>query len=256
MKTYKMTKIIIVDDEARARNILRILIERNLTGIEIRTAESGAKALELIKEDIPDLIFLDIQMPFMNGFEFLEQLTERPFETIFTTAFDEYAIKAIRFAALDYLLKPIQESQLKEAYSRFQNKKTKEASLKLQYQNLLHNLQLPNHGVPQLTVASLEETRLIPITQIIRCEASSNYTKIYLQDESSILASKTLKEYEAILSSTGFLRVHKSHLVNAFFIERIVNKSELILSNNDRIPISRRRKELINNWLQQSSQKE
>lgn len=241
-----MTDILIIDDESRARNILALLLQRNIKDdIVIRSADGAQEGLRMIKEQCPDLLFLDIQMPHMNGFELLESFQSIPFEVIFTTAFDEHAIRAIQFSALDYLLKPIREDLLAIAYDRFLTRKSSLSGLALKYSNLLHNLELGENEIPQIAISSQQETRLVKINTIIRMEADSNYTQIFLDDDIRIISTKTLKSFDSILQAFNFIRTHKSHLVNPAKIVKIIRSQDLIMEDGATVPISRRRRELL-----------
>lgn len=241
-----MIKAIIVDDERRARNILRVLIEKHAPQItEIIEADGGIEGLYLIKEHQPDVVFLDIEMPFMNGFDLLSELSKRNFDIIFTTAYDQYAIKAIRYSALDYLLKPINIQELKNAVQRLIEKKNSTPNKGGLYQNFLHNLKNIETDIPRLAIATKENTVFFDIKNIMRCEASNNYTFFYLKNGKKFLSSKTLKEYDAILSEYNFFRVHKSHLVNLNYVHELTSKGVLIMRDQSTVEVSRRKKQMV-----------
>lgn len=247
MKKTKKIKALIIDDESRAINVLRLLIQNHVPEIDtVISSNQPDEALYLIQEAKPDLLFLDIQMPHMNGFELLQALPEHPFEVIFTTAFNQYAIQAIRISAIDYLLKPIQVAELKTAVKRFiAQKNTPTKNWDKLYKNFVNNLEnkidLQAHRLP---ISSQEGTLFLSITDILRCEASSNYTYFFMLDGTRHLASKTLKEYEDSLQSHYFLRVHKSHLINMKHVTECVG-NELFLTNGSKVEISRRRKAYV-----------
>lgn len=241
-----MIKALIVDDESKARNILRILIDKHIPTIsEVQFAASGMEALEILKTFEPNLLFLDIEMPFMDGFDLLAEIDKRNFDIIFTTAYDQYAIKAIRFSALDYLLKPISHEELQLAVNRFLEKKQLKSENGKLYKNFLSNLNNINTDTPRLAITTQEGTIVFNIYEIIRCEASSNYTLFYLNNKQKFIASKTLKEYDEILSEYGFFRVHKSHLVNLGQVSKVNAQGYLELKDGSSVEVSRRKKQLL-----------
>lgn len=241
-----MIKALIVDDESRARNILRILIKKHVPAITtVLLAENAAKAIQLIEEQNPHILFLDIEMPFMDGFGLLSEIEKRNFEVIFTTAFDQYAIKAIRFSALDYLLKPISSEELKTAVDRYLEKRNLKNENGKLFKNFLTNLDHMSEDNPRLAISTQEGVALFETAEIIRCEASNNYTLFYLKNGKRFIASKTLKEYDDILSEYGFFRTHKSHLVNLSFIAHLSSEGELSLQDGTIVEVSRRKKPLL-----------
>ena len=184
--------------------------------------------------------FLDVQMPGCSGFELLERLDEITL-VVFTTAYDRFALKAFEVSALDYLLKPINPIELKEAITRFQQQKDKKEVYSKQLENFLSNAKEKN-----LAITTYDGVVFLEVDKIIRCEADLNYTKFVLTDNKTFLSSKTLKDYEDLLtSSNNFLRVHRSHLVNLDFVLKFKNEGGLILKDNSTIPVSRRRKEEV-----------
>lgn len=237
-----MIHALIVDDEEKAGRILTALLEKNCPDVKIiKSVQNAMDAYFYIKEQHPDLVFLDIQMPFMDGFDLLNKLGEINFEVIFTTAFNQYAIQAIRFSALDYLLKPIDEIELTNAVQRFQsNRKTSEQT-GLQYQNLVHNLTVQNNDEFTLAINGNTGMQFIKISEIIRLEGDRNYSLFYLSGNRKHLSSKTLKEYEEILSDKGFLRIHKSHLVNSSFVELLTPDGIVVMKDKSEVEVSRRR---------------
>ncbi len=233
---------IIVEDEKFNREQLRLKLQQLFPEIEIMAAcENGLQACEIVSKHNPDLVFLDIEMPVMNGFAFLKQFERPAFEVIFITAYDQYAIKAIKFSALDYLLKPIDEDELKTAVNRFLDKRKHNIDNKSLIENLIHNLNTEKKSEYRLALNTTEGTYFLKTEEIIRCEADSNYTKFFLNKRKNMISSKTLKEYEELLSEYNFLRVHKSHLVNRKFIKSLSNDGFIILNDDSKIEVSRRR---------------
>lgn len=242
-----MIKALIIDDEEVAVNVMCLMIQRYLPEITaVRFATNSVEALELINEFKPDIVFLDIEMPYQNGFELLKSVSEITFDTVFTTAYDKYAIQAIKFSALDYLLKPIDADELRETFNRFIQKATSDLNKHLAVKNLLANLQHTNKACHKLALPTSSGLQFFLPSDIIRCEGMSNYTKFYLSNYHPILTSKTIKEYEEILLPHKFIRVHKSHLINAAFVSGYAQQiNNLILKDGTQIEVSRRRKKEV-----------
>lgn len=237
-----MITVLIVDDEPRASNLLKNNITHFIPEITtVLIANSAEEGLAIIKEQRPQLIFLDIEMPKMNGFEMLNQITEWNFDVIFTTAFNQYAIKAIRYSALDYLLKPIDGNELRNAFDHFIQQTRQHISNAGLYKNLIKNLEQKDEQHFKLSLSSTDGNIFIDVNDIVRCEADSNYTIFYFSNQKKWVATKTLKEYDEILCNRGFVRVHKSHLVNKNFVQKIMD-TQLILKDNTPIEIARRRR--------------
>ena len=240
-----MIRTLIVDDEKHSCEALQLLLEANCTNIEVvGVAHSGEEALRLIRQMKPGLLFLDIEMPHMNGFQLIEQLHQIDFEIIFTTSYDQYAIKAFKFSALDYLLKPIDREELESAVQKVERKL--KGNFESQWQILVQKLNQPA-AVQRIALPTMQGLELVPIHQIICCVSSNNYTSFQIKEQNNILVSRTLKETEELLRDHAFLRVHHSHLVNLNEIVRYV-KGEggyLIMSNGQHLDVSRSRKEVL-----------
>jgi two-component system, LytTR family, response regulator len=247
-------RAVIVDDEAYSCETLATLLERYCTDVVVvDICTSGEAALKSIKKYAPDLLFLDIEMPHMNGFELLKQLDVTSFQLIFTTSYDQYAIKAIRFSALDYLLKPIDREELKAAVQKVVQKM--EQPLPQQLSILLQKISGATGAVQKIALPTMEGLQMLPIDTIIHCASDSNYTNLFLKGGKKITVSKTLKDIEEMLEDHSFLRVHHSHLVNTNEIERYI-KGEggyLILSDGTSVDVSRSRKEQLLQKLQASN---
>lgn len=214
---------------------------------EITVAAAVVNPVEAIEKIValqPDLIFLDIQMPVINGFEMLKQLPQINFSIIFTTAHDQYAIEAIRFSALDYLLKPIDAEELKAAVERFRLQQSKTSNTSL-YQNLLNNIRVENRQDFKLALPTSEGTFFFSPDDIIRLEGDNNYTRFFFSNGKPMLLSKTLKEYDEILSNHGFLRIHKSHLINKKHVVSYTADGMIQMKDLSKVEISRRRKEEV-----------
>ncbi|MBX2925320.1 MAG: response regulator transcription factor [Chitinophagaceae bacterium] len=242
-----MIRILIVDDEPSAANILQLLIEKNISGIsEIKTCTDPQLALKLIHEYQPSLLMLDIEMPYMNGFDLLNRVGSWNFDVVFTTAYDKYAIKAIRFSALDYLLKPIDLVDLKNAVGRHIIKKEQQpVSQELLVNNLISNLQQKDATSFKLALSTQEGYYFYEAKDILRCEGENNYTHFYFINSKPLIVSRTLKEFEEILSDHGFIRVHKSHLVNSAHITRFDKEGLLWFPDGSNVTVSRRKKEEV-----------
>ena len=242
-----MTRILIVDDEAAASNILKMLIEKHIPASkEIKTCNTPEEALELIPIWQPSLLMLDIEMPNMNGFDLLNRVGNSDFDVIFTTAYDKYAIKAIRFSALDYLLKPVDIAELQNAVNKHIIKKFQppQEQQKL-VSNLINNLQQKDQTGFKLALSTTEGVFFFIPSEIIRLEGENNYTRFYFANQKPMLVSRTLKEYEDILSEHDFIRAHKSHLVNKKFVKHLDKEGLLWLTDGSHIAVSRRKKEEV-----------
>jgi two-component system LytT family response regulator len=247
MNTHPITALI-VDDEENSRFTLREMLKMFCPEVSILGEAEGVKtALEQTKKLDFDVVFLDIQMMDGNGFDYLRQVGSIDFDVIFITAFDQFAIQAIKYSALDYLLKPVDADELKEAVKKV---KKKEPKSKKNYDVLLDNLK--DQEKQKLVLPTNEGIHIIQIDNIIRCEADDYYTRIFLVDKRMIMVSKTLKNTEELLSGKSFVRSHKSHLVNLQFVKKYVKSDGgyLELKDGTTIPVSRRKKELILNYIQ------
>ena len=240
-----MIKAIIVDDEPFCCDALEMLLQRYCPQVMVaEVCYSGESALNAIKQIKPQLVFLDIEMPQMNGFELLEKLPEINFELVFTTSYDQYAIRAIRFSAIDYLLKPVDREELRHAMQRVIQRLNH--NLPQQLEILLQKVHHPS-AVQRIALPTMEGLQLIPIASIISCASSSNYTIFSLKNNQKITVSRTLKETEEMLEEYSFLRVHNSHVVNLNEISKYI-KGEggyLVMSDNSTIDVSRSKKELL-----------
>jgi two-component system, LytTR family, response regulator len=242
-----MLKAVIIDDEPHAREKLKLLLERYCADVSIAgSAKDATEGLDLIRRLNPDLVFLDIEMPVLTGFDLLKELGQIDFEIIFTTAHDHYAIKAIKFSALDYLLKPIDLDQLREAVQKAAERKEAKKSV-LQYQVLKANLEKQHTAMEQLAVPAQTGMIFIKTGDIVYCEADSNYTKIFLLNKQKIVSSRTLKEYEELLTDNGFIRIHHSYLVNKSHVREYIKGEggQVIMKEGSALPVSRRKKEEV-----------
>ena len=242
-----MLRAVIVEDEKRSRETLSGLLKlycKNLT--VVGEAENVREGLEVIKQQNPDVVFLDIQMPDGSGFKLLEQIKQISFDVIFTTAYDQFAIKAIRFSALDYLLKPILPNDLVNAVNKAEkNKQVQKSNSNIKV--LLENINRPPAESPKIILSTSEKINVIKVDEIIRCESDNYYTMFYFTNGKRLLVSKTLKEQEELLSEHNFIRPHKSHLINVKYIKSYLKTDGgvILMENGSKIPVSRRKKEYI-----------
>lgn len=242
-----MIKSILIDDEEHCLATLRLLLKDFCPQVKIlQQCPSAKEGLEAIKNLDPDLVFLDIEMPVMNGFEMLEQLAEIRFAIVFTTSYDQYAIKAIRFSALDYLLKPVDPTELIRAVKKVAEQR--HLPLAEQFQLLLKQMQQKEPHLSRIAVPTVEGFELIPSDQVIRCQADDNYTHLFLKNKTKITACRTLKEMEEQLQDfTHFIRVHHSSLVNLNEVTKYVRGEGgyLVMSDGSTVNVSRSRKEAL-----------
>lgn len=248
-----MIKSVIVEDEKKSRETLAGLLKLCCKEVEILAEADGVfSGVDAIRKHKPDVVFLDIQMPDGSGFKLLEILKEMKFEVIFTTAFDQYAIKAIKYSALDYLLKPIFPDDLINAVNKLKER-LKIRNAKQSVNTLLHNLNRPEHEPPRIVLSTSEELHVVKTDDILRCESDNYYTVFYFTNGKKLIISKTLKENEEILSEFNFVRPHKSHLVNLKYVKGFL-KTEggyILMSDGTKVPVSRRKRdgviEILNN---------
>jgi two-component system LytT family response regulator len=246
-----MIKALIVDDEQSSIDLLRWLIAQFCPDVTVvKTAASVREAVPIIHAFEPDLLFLDIQMPHETGFDLLTTIDKWTFEVVFTTAYNEFAIQAIRFSALDYLLKPVDERELQKTIERFKAKRIFAPGGQMLFRNFMQNVSQRSKEHFKLALADASEIKYVQLNEIIRLRAESNYTHVYLKNKSVFVSAKTLKEYDEILQGHNFLRVHKSHLVNAAFVAAYTRIGELLLTDGAVVEVSRRKKEYVQDALQ------
>lgn len=246
-----ITAIIIDDEKNNIGNIERLLVQHNLPVTIVGSATNADDGIKAIVENQPDLLFLDIQMPQKDGFDVLKALPRHNFEVIFVTAFDQYGIQAVKFSAIDYLLKPVNPDELKIAISKVEEKLSKKKDNR-QLENLMQLIRDKDAKKDhKLALASTKEIHFVNTADIIRCESSNAYTHFFLSDGKNIMVSKPIFEYEELLAGYDFIRCHQSHLVNKKFIKSLLKEDSgyLLLADNTRIPISRSKKEMVLNAL-------
>lgn len=240
----KPYKSIIIDDEKGSIDSLAWELKKFSDDIEIvSTTQSPIEGIQLIKSLKPEVIFLDISMPEMNGFEMLEAVRDIKFNVIFTTAFDQYAIDAFKENAIDYLLKPVLPEDIERVISKLKNT-TENINLQDKLQTFLNEYKQSNTGYQTIALPTMEGLEFIDINEIVRCESTSNYTYIHQLHDKPLLISKTLKEVESMLTDHGFIRIHQSHLVNIKSIKKYIKgkAGSLILRDGSIIPVSRSKK--------------
>ena len=240
-----------MDDEPQSCKALAIKLKSVADDIEIiGTFHNPEKAVAGIRKQKPDAVFLDIEMPHMNGFQMLEQLSALNFEIIFTTSYDQYAITAFKFSALDYLLKPIDREELQKAVEKVSKKISPPVSQQLEI--LLQKIHQPAITIQRIALPTMQGLEFVPVDSIISCSSNNNYTEFFLADKKKLLVSRTLKEVQDMLADHSFLRVHNSHVVNLNAITRYV-KGEggyLVMTDGSNVDVSRSRKELLLQRLQ------
>jgi two-component system LytT family response regulator len=240
--------VVIIDDEVNNIENLCAILYKHCPEVKVlATALNAETGREIILKNQPELVFLDIQMPGKNGFDLLQSLREYSFEVVFVTAFDQYGLQAIKFAALDYLLKPIDVNELKRAVGRaVERNQLKKQNLQLE--NLMRVLQQQHDKlVHRLALPTQKEVRFVITDQIVHCESSNNYTSFFLASREKIIVSKPIYEYEEILNEYGFIRCHQSHLVNKKFVKSWVKEDGgyLLLQDGTQLPVSRNKRDHV-----------
>jgi two-component system LytT family response regulator len=243
-----MINAVIIDDEVNAIETLKWKLAQYCPEVTVvATFDDPVLGKAFLRANPPDLLFLDIEMPMLNGFDILEDLDRIRFDVIFTTAYENYGIMAVKFSALDYLLKPVRNKELTEAVERFKEKRWEKHDPNQQVRALLHNLREEEElGRPsRITLATKESLELVEPREIIYCASDSNYTMVYLTDGRKKLISRTLREFEDMLTPFDFYRPHNSYLVNMALVREYikVDGGYLVLKNQVKIPVSKSRKE-------------
>lgn len=245
LKTPIMLKALIIDDEPYCCEALATLLEE-IPEIEVKAiCHNATDALVSIKKYSPDIVFLDVEMPKMNGFEMLEQLPTVDFAIIFTTSYDKYALKAIRFSAIDYLLKPVDEEELKNSVQKVLRYSQRPIAQQLEI--LMQKIHQPSTPINKIAMPTMEGLQMITVDSIISCESDSNYTILKLKGNKRIIVSRTLKEIEELLEEHSFIRVHRCYLANLNEVEKYV-KGEggyLVMSDGTSIDVARNKKEVL-----------
>lgn len=241
-----MKKVLIIDDENRTRALIAKMIDSFGLDVEaIAEGENVQSGIKAIEKHNPDIVFLDIQMPDGTGFDVIRSIENKSFEVIFITAHEEFAIKAIKFSALDYLLKPVDAVELKAALEKALITVDGNSKDSTQYEALSSNIQ--TNEKRRLVLKTQESVHVVELEQIIRCEADRNYTSFFLLDNKKILVSKTLKEYETLLAAHNFLRVQQSHLINIDYVDRYDKKNggAVVMKDGSEVPLSPAKREVF-----------
>jgi two-component system LytT family response regulator len=239
-----MLRTIIVDDELKCRESLKKMLATFCPTVEVSaTCQNVAEALQAIDEFNPEVVFLDVQMQRETGFDLLSAVEKIDFEVIFTTAHAEYAIKAIKFAAIDYLLKPIDFGELQKAVDKVEKKQN--GSITDRLQHLIQNLKIENSENYKLALPTVDGLLFIKANEVVYCKASGNYTEIFMGDGKMHLVSRPLKEYDDMLAGLEFFRIHHSFLINLNYIKSYVRGEGgyVIMKNDSALSVARRKKE-------------
>jgi two-component system, LytTR family, response regulator len=237
-------KAIIIDDELSSIKNLQQKIEEFCQEIRIvATAKRPEEGIQLIHQHKPDVVFLDIEMPRMNGFRMLDELKDLDFEIVFTTAYGHYAIDAIRISAFDYLVKPIVVKELQTTVQRLVHQAQKQSREK--FDVLRQSLTDVKSQEAKIAIPTVESIEFLQIKNIVRIESSSSYSKLVLNNKQVIVVAKLLKDFEEMLTHYRFYRVHNSHLINLTYISKYIrgDGGQIVLQNGDVVDVSRRKKD-------------
>lgn len=246
MKNFENIKAIIIDDEKNSRELISDIIKSHFPEIKQETAKNVSESIIKINKFKPDIVFLDIDMPDGTGFDVLKSLTEYNFKLIFITGHEEHAVKAIKFSALDYILKPVNSLELVNAVKNTL-RIMKQENEHVKIDTLLNNLNQKNNKTSKIILNTSDNIYIVDLKNIIRCKSENNYTIFHTSNGDKITMSKTLKEYENILPEEIFIRIHRSHLININYITRIKKRDTdiVLLKDNSEIPVSPKKKDLL-----------
>lgn len=246
-----MITAVLVDDDSNLREGMKALLSRYAPEIQIfGEAENVTNAVSVIDQLNPQVVFLDIQLADGTGFDILEKLTEKngkiASQVVFITAHEQYAIKAFRFSALDFLLKPVDPEELQKVIEKIKNTVKKNDTFS-HIDLLLENIRKKVDNFKRIALSTTDGIHLFDVSDIIRCESTDNYTTFHIRNSKPILISKTLKEYEELLSEQGFERIHQSHLINLAYLKSYIKKDGgyVIMSDNSNLPVSQRKKDRL-----------
>jgi two-component system LytT family response regulator len=252
LNTKQMIRCVIVDDESKAREILAEMLKLYCNSVEVvGQAYNVSSAYEVINKEKPDLVLLDIKMPDGSGFDLLNKFGNIDFKVIFITAHEEYAIKAFRFSALDYLLKPIDPSDLMSAIEKIAENQSAD-TINEQYDAFKSDFFEDGHQKDKRIVLKTQENiYVIYLKDVIRCQSEKNYTYFFFSNRERIIVSKTLKEFEDLLSEFNFMRVHRSHLINLKYIDRFEKNDGgmVIMTDGSKVEVSHRKKDALVNYI-------
>lgn len=238
-------KIALIDDEEDARKALHTLLTGEITGVEIQQASGVESGLTLIQSFNPDIVFLDVMMKDGTGFDLLKRLAAINFKLVIVSGHDEFALKAFRFSAIDYLLKPVDRDELRKTLARIQ------VAGQYPWQQMLEVMKQTISPIAEsdrkIVLRDMNTVYIVSVKSIVRCEASDNYTTFYLTDQAPVIVSRPLKEYDELLTPSKFFRVHQSHLVNLHQLKQF-NKREggsITMKDGSEVPVSSRKRELL-----------
>ncbi len=240
-----MIKSVIIDDEAQARSVVRNLLKDSNHPIEVvGEGDDVASGLQVISDTRPDLVFLDIHLRGGSGFDLLSQLEQVPFEVVFVTAYDQYALKAFQCSAFGYLLKPVRLSELRKVLDKLQEQRRLREQARSERIKVLIESYEDQGKVQKLIVQNMQGFQVLPLNEIMYLQAEGNYTWFKTTEGERLLVSKTLKDYETLLNDFGFYRIHQSYLVNLRYIKRYLKGEggSVFMTNEDELPVSRRKK--------------
>ncbi|MEZ4778190.1 MAG: LytTR family DNA-binding domain-containing protein [Flavobacteriaceae bacterium] len=243
-------KAVIIEDELQAIMALKQEVETNCPELLLcGTASNVEDAYALIMKERPELIFLDIQLKKGNGFDLLSKLDNYGFKVIFTTAYSQYALQAIKISALDYLLKPVDSEELIKAVAKAMN--SSQDHMQLQLKSFIQNQNL-NPLLKKIALQTSKGIYLYELESLVRLEANGNYTSIYLKDEKKLTVAKTMRDFEEMLHSLGFVRIHHSHIINLRYLQSYINKDGgyVIMDNRTTLPVSKRKRTELLSLLQ------
>ena len=248
-----MIKAIIIDDEINNQELVANLLKAYVQNIQIVAVSNSVEtAFQAINEHKPDLIFLDIQMPDGTGFDLLKKFDKINFKIIFITAFQEYAIEAFKYSAIDYLMKPLSPASLIDACKKMEDI-TQDDDLNLRIKALLNNINESSKSKKKIVLKTMERIYSVDVSDVVRFESDGGYTKVYLADGKRIMVSRTLKDFDDLLNEVGFLRVHNSHLINMehlFCFEK--TEGHIVMKDDSIVPVSNRKKEQLLDLLNMS----
>lgn len=242
-----MVKVVIIDDEKNGRDIVKQYLSFYCDDIDvIGEANSVESGFELLSKQTPDIVFLDIQMQDGTGFNLLEKLPQRNFKVIFVTAYDQFALKAIKFSASDYILKPVEPDEFVEAVERVKSELTNQNQAKDDRIDALLSISKKN-DFTKIGLPTSEGIQFVKVDDIVRCEADGPYTQVFLSTGERVMVSKNLKIYEDLFANSNFIRVHKSHLINTSYIDKYMNNGgdggSVAMADGSIVEVSRRKKD-------------
>lgn len=239
-----MIRTVIVEDEVNSRKALENMLNFYFNFIDVvGMAGTVKEGVALIKEQKPELLLLDVHLPDGTGFDLIKKVKWHDFKLVFITAHNEYALKAIKLSALDYILKPVNPGDITAAISKVQEAIEKEEQIQLKLDACVENIKATDYN-KKIILNTSSNLFVVEVNQLVRCEASENYTQVFVKGKDNIMMAKTLKEFEEILSTYGFFRTHQSHLINIHYVD-VFDKSNnvVLLKTGERIPISTRKRE-------------